>query len=59
VRAEAYVQEALHWTPSSPDISDDVEIASFIREIAPSASETKSQNLPRILLADDNADMRF
>jgi signal transduction histidine kinase/DNA-binding response OmpR family regulator len=59
VRAEAYVQEALQWSPSSPDISDDVEIASFIPEIRPSASATKSQNAPRILLADDNADMRF
>ena len=59
VSAGAYVEEALHWSASMPDISDDIEIASFFStRAAPSSAETNSQQLGHILLADDNADMR-
>ena len=57
VRAEAYVQESLHWSAGSPDISDDVQIASLIPTSTPSSPKRKSQDVSRILLADDNADM--
>mgnify|MGYP001162074420 CR=1 FL=1 len=59
VSAGAYLQEALHWSPSTQDISEDLEIASLVsRKAATSAPERKSQPVSRILLADDNADMR-
>src|SRR5579872_2637440 len=57
--AGAYVQEALHWSASTQDISEDIEVASLLStRAAGSSAERKSQQLPRILLADDNADMR-
>jgi signal transduction histidine kinase/DNA-binding response OmpR family regulator len=59
VRAEVYVQEALQWSAASSDIADDVVIAPSIPKIASSPSETKPEKASRILLADDNADMRF
>jgi signal transduction histidine kinase/DNA-binding response OmpR family regulator len=58
ISAQAYVQEALHWSAGTQDIADDVEIACFIPKIEHSVPEVKSQNASRILLADDNADMR-
>ena len=59
VTAGAYVQEALHWSASTQDISEDIEIASLVStRAAPSSPQRKSQQVSRILLADDNADMR-
>jgi PAS domain S-box-containing protein len=58
VRAEAYVQEVLHWSSSLQDISDAVQVASLIPRVGPSPPDKKSQDASRILLADDNADMR-
>lgn len=59
VRGEAYVQEALRWLPGRQTVSDGVQVASL-----PSSSESRQQSIPhsaqrsRILLADDNIDMR-
>jgi len=59
ISAEAYVQEALHWSANTPDITDDLQIASLISTIAaPSSLEDKSEHVSRVLIADDNADMR-
>lgn len=59
ISAEAYVQEALHWSASTQDISDDIEIASFVStKASPLSPEKKSQKAARVLVADDNADMR-
>ena len=59
VSAGAYVQEALHWTASTQDIAEDIEVATLVsRKAAPSSPQSQSQQLSRILLADDNADLR-
>ena len=59
ITAEAYVQEALRWSGGMQDISEDVEIASFVSTRAAALSPAKkSQQVSRILFADDNADMR-
>jgi PAS domain S-box-containing protein len=58
VGAEAYVQEVLHWSCSSQDISDAAQVASLIPRVGTSPPDKKSQDVPRIVLADDNADMR-
>jgi PAS domain S-box-containing protein len=59
VRGEAYVQEALRWLPQLNNVSeDDAQVA------PPSAPEPHARPIPnsaqrsRILLADDNIDMR-
>ena len=59
VRGKAYVQEALRWLPNLNDLTDgDAQVA------PPSASESRPYSIPnpeqrsRILLADDNIDMR-
>ena len=58
IRGEAYVQEALRWLPGRPTVSEDVQVAQ------PSLSERRqhstrdSELRSRILLADDNIDMR-
>lgn len=51
LRGDAYVQEALRWAP--PDISADSALP-----LPAAASGAQIENAPRILLADDNADMR-
>lgn len=51
VRAESYVQEALRWLPDGAHEAS--ELAS-----PPSTQQGVAQDGPRILLADDNADMR-
>jgi PAS domain S-box-containing protein len=59
LHGETYVQEALHWLPNPPDISDDVQSAPLflpVESLPP--SERSEQKRARILLADDNADMR-
>ena len=48
--AEAYVQEAQRWLPGAENIPLDAK--------APIAREQSSQSRGRIVLADDNADMR-
>jgi len=59
LRGEAYIQEALRWLPDSTTTSDDIQTVSFplAVEINPEHSHLK-QVRSRILLADDNADMR-
>jgi signal transduction histidine kinase len=53
----AFVQEALHWLPSTPDAGTTDEM-NFLDPIpAPAEPESKGPR-PRILWADDNADMR-
>jgi len=59
-RAAAYVEEAMHWLPNvaTPDDpsprSGETDVLSTPREATP----TRSGRRPRILWADDNADMR-
>jgi len=57
VRGEIYVQEALSWLPSPELVADRVESGAL--RFAPLRPATPDPEvLPRILLADDNADMR-
>ena len=59
VSAGAYVSEALRWSASTQDISEDVEFASLVStSAAPSSPKRKSRQVSLILVADDNADMR-
>jgi hypothetical protein len=51
ISAEAYVQEALHWLP------DPIRFAERPGAFDPGASHI-GVDVPRILLADDNSDMR-
>ena len=55
--AAAYVQEAMHWLPSIPnaDAAEDMDYLDS-RAAPPAPEHTASR--PRILWADDNADMR-
>jgi signal transduction histidine kinase len=56
-RATAYVEEALHWLPNTtpdPSPSGLVNVSSPPRE----AIATRGDHRPRVLWADDNADMR-
>jgi len=56
-RSAAYVDEALHWLPnaaSDPSPSGMVDVASLPGE----APATRGDRRPRVLWADDNADMR-
>jgi PAS domain S-box-containing protein len=58
-RSEAYVQEALSWLSGAHDISGEIESAPLLSSPAPIASsEPGTGRRPRILLADDNSDMR-
>ncbi|MGC1188431.1 MAG: ATP-binding protein [Candidatus Acidiferrales bacterium] len=59
LRGEAYVQEALRWLPGHEHPVGDVEATSpaSLSE-APSHPARASEQAARILLADDNADMR-
>jgi signal transduction histidine kinase/DNA-binding response OmpR family regulator len=58
ISAEAYVQEALHWSATAPDVSDDIEIASLVSTRAALSPENNLEEVSRVLFADDNADMR-
>lgn len=53
--ADAYVEEALRWLPDAPENQRDVE-AQFTPALASPFPSTPAR--ARILLADDNADMR-
>jgi PAS domain S-box-containing protein len=56
LRGEAYLEEALRWLPGQEAIFDDLPLAALN---APSTSALPStQPKRRILVADDNADMR-
>ncbi len=58
LRGEAYVQEALRWLPGEENVSDmPVAPLAMSPESAP-LSKPRSQAPSRILIADDNADMR-
>ncbi|KRQ14255.1 response regulator [Bradyrhizobium manausense] len=52
VRADAFVQEALRWLPDIPSVA--TEVSAELR----AASELSQLSGARILIADDNADMR-
>jgi PAS domain S-box-containing protein len=59
LRGEAYVQEALRWLPERQDVADDVQIAPPLSPSEPFRHSVRASEQPsRILLADDNADMR-
>ena len=55
--AAAYVQEAMHWLPSIPGAhaADDMD---FLESGVVPAAPEQTNARPRILWADDNADMR-
>ena len=58
-QGDAYVQEALRWLPGREATTDEVPIAASRSAGQPSLPVTTSPNpRSRILLADDNADMR-
>ena len=60
VRAEAYVEEALRWLPSGDGFLPEMPRRNAGGPSRSGSPETASdaQHLPRVLLADDNADMR-
>ena len=60
LRGEAYLQEALRWLPEQEDNhSDEVQVTSLLdAPDLPSAPKFPGAVRPRVLLADDNADMR-
>jgi PAS domain S-box-containing protein len=58
-RGESYVQEVLRWLPDTELLSDRVPLSAFLLTPASSAHPpADAPPLPRVLLADDNADMR-
>jgi PAS domain S-box-containing protein len=63
VAGEAYLEEALRWLPERQVDAEDVQAATLSSSLSPFRqnlpdSAAQHQELPRILLADDNADMR-
>jgi PAS domain S-box-containing protein len=60
LRSQAYVEEARRWLPGSAGISEDfsVELPLSHGESATPASKPDQAPTARILLAEDNADMR-
>jgi signal transduction histidine kinase len=58
-RATAYVEEALHWVPNDVEPSEPLSHAAQTSIVSASPTATAlRQARPRILLADDNSDMR-
>jgi signal transduction histidine kinase len=59
-RAAPYVEEALHWIcePPNPSVPHDVQAKMPPSPARSGQTETLSDARPRILWADDNADMR-
>jgi PAS domain S-box-containing protein len=55
---EAYLQEALRWLPGGEIIPDDAQAAALLSPSTSLQSKRASEKSSRILLADDNADMR-
>ena len=59
LRGEAYVQEALRWLPERQNLSDDGLVAPPLSSSEPRRQSIRDGQQPsRILLADDNKDMR-
>jgi PAS domain S-box-containing protein len=58
LRGEAFVQEVLRWLPDSQRISDEIQLTPLLSVAAALPPSDAGQARPRILLADDNADMR-
>ena len=56
VAGDAYVQEALRWLPSSGEATHDLAVPPTF--IPSGITKRSSEHAPRILIADDNADMR-
>jgi PAS domain S-box-containing protein len=56
VAGDAYVQEALRWLPSSGEATPDLAVSPTF--IPPGITKRSPEHAPRILIADDNADMR-
>ena len=54
VRGEAYVNEVAKWLPDNGPAAERLSELAGVTAVA----ETQPENRPRILLADDNADMR-
>jgi signal transduction histidine kinase len=55
----AYAEEALHWLPNSAESNDLSSRAGNLNgSVAPVGTSPLSSARPRVLLADDNADMR-
>lgn len=50
---QAFLEEALRWLPDAPDASDQDDVLSI-----PGAAASDTTQCARILIADDNADMR-
>ena len=58
IRADAFVEEALRWLPDKVDnVDQSIEMRSAVREACPTG-QGGSTPRSRILLVDDNADMR-
>ena len=56
---DAYVQEALRWLPEQQGVSSDARIGPLLLPSDPSPNPRRNDEPPsRILLADDNTDMR-
>jgi len=55
---ETYVQEALGWLPDAQSIPDEAQAVDLLSPSMSLHRKRTSDRLPRILLADDNADMR-
>jgi PAS domain S-box-containing protein len=60
LHGDAYIQEALRWVSGRPSASDEeLPAASLLSSTEPIPPCTReNQHRPRVLLADDNADMR-
>jgi len=57
LRGEAYVEEALRWLPQTQNVSD-AATAPVPRSIVGPSPSPSVRVRPRVLLVDDNADMR-
>jgi PAS domain S-box-containing protein len=58
LRGDAYLEEALRWLPEPQDAADVPSRLAFSVAAPPLPSPRESNERARILLADDNADMR-
>ncbi len=58
IGATPYIEEALRWLPSDENIQRSIEIETASSEIPVSVATSRSIAPARIVLADDNADMR-
>ena len=56
VGAKPYVEEALRWLPDSANVEEEIPTDELLPVVCPPIPERGTR--PRILIADDNADMR-